>query len=144
MSYQFFEHRADIGIRGIGKTIEKSFEEIAKALFDLEVDIKKVKAIKKIIIKAEAQNYEELLVEYLNALLAESGIKEMIFSKFKVKITKDKKANKMKLIAEAQGEKLNIKKHRIKVEVKAATYSELKVYQHKKTKNWISQCIVDV
>lgn len=143
MSYQFFEHKADIGIKGIGKTIAKSFEETAKALFDLEVDIKKVKPQKKFSIMAEAQNYEELLIEFLNALLAESGIKEMVFSKFLVKISQDKRKDRLILKANAYGEKLNIKKHNIRVEVKAATYGELKVYQDK-NKNWINQCIVDV
>lgn len=142
MSYEFFEHKADAGIRGKGKTIEKSFGETARALFDLEVDLKKVDANKKINVGVSAENYEELLVEFLNMLLTEAGIKQMVFSKFIVKIIEKNK--KFELKAGVWGEKLNIKKHKIKIEAKAATYGELRVYFDKKTRNWISQCIVDV
>ncbi|MEM4152560.1 MAG: archease [Candidatus Pacearchaeota archaeon] len=141
MSYEHFEHEADIGIRGKGKTIEEAFQEAAKALFNVEVDIKKVKAVKKIKIECEASNIEELFVEWLNSLLSQASLHEMVFSKFKVKIIKNRN---FEIKGFAMGEKLNAKKHNIKDEVKGATYSQLKVYQDKKTKLWISQCIVDV
>lgn len=141
MSYEHFEHEADIGIRGKGKTIEEAFQEAAKALFNVEVDIKKIKAVKKIKIECEASNIEELFVEWLNSLLSQASLHEMVFSKFKVKIIKNRN---FEIKGFAMGEKLNAKKHNIKDEVKGATYSQLKVYQDKKTKLWISQCIVDV
>jgi len=141
MTFENFEHKADIGVRGTGKTVENSFEECAKAMFNVEVNIKKVKAKKKVKIKASASEIDELLVEWLNKLLAESGIKGVMFSKFKVKI--HEKKNKYLLEGEAMGEKLDIKKHEAKEEVKAATYSQLKVEKNKKGQ-WVSQCIVDV
>lgn len=163
MTFKTFEHKSDIGIRGIGKTKEKSFEEAARCLFNVQVDIKKIKLSKKIIINARAENIEELFVEFLNKLISTSAIKQMVFRKFIVKIRENKSKKQFELKAEAFGEKLNLKKHNVDVEVKAATYGELKVYQdnenlekfsgcqkskkiskHKKTKNWISQCIVDV
>jgi len=133
--YETFEHKADMGVRGFGKSIEEAFQEGAKAMFSVECNVKKVKPLEKAKIKASAQNFEELFVEWLNQLLAESSIRNMLFSKFDVKI-KDNK-----LIGYAFGEKIN-KKHELKVEVKAATYSQLKVFQNKK--KWICQCIVDV
>lgn len=146
MTFKTFEHKADIGILGIGKTKEKSFEESAKCLFNIQVDIKKIKLLKKIIINTKAENLEELFVEFLNKLITVSAIKEMVFGKFIVKIKENKSKTKkqFELKAEAFGEKLNLKKHNVNVEVKAATYGELRVYQDKKTKNWVSQCIVDV
>lgn len=144
MTFETFEHKSDIGIRGIGKTKEKSFEESAKCLFNIQVDIKRIKPIKKIVVKSEAENQEELFVEFLNKLITMSTIKEMIFCKFHVKIKEDKKNKKLNLVSDAFGERLNPKKHNMGVEVKAATYSELRIHQDKKTKNWISQCIVDV
>lgn len=174
MTYETFPHEADIGIRGIGKTIEEAFCEGAKAMFSVEVDIEKVEPIKKIEIKCQAQNIEELFIEWLNALLAQASINEMVFSDFGVTIVSIKKKN-MKNIEEiekknkdndnkskskgdkkdsiknneifklegyALGEKLQIKKHNIKDEIKGATYSQLKV--EKKGDKWIAQCIVDV
>jgi len=169
MTYETFPHEADIGIRGIGKTIEEAFCEGAKAMFSVEVDIEKVEPIKKIEIKCQAQNIEELFIEWLNALLAQASINEMVFSDFGVTIVSIKKKNIekiekkskdkenknkedkkdniknneiFKLEGYALGEKLQIKKHNIKDEIKGATYSQLKV--EKKGDKWIAQCIVDV
>jgi SHS2 domain-containing protein len=75
-------------------------------------------------------------VEWLNRLLAEKDIKNMAFSKFKVKI-KDNK-----LTGFAWGEKFDPEKHQSELEVKAATYSQLKVEKQKN--KWLAQCIVDV
>ncbi len=148
MVYKTFPHKADIGIRGIGKTITESFSEIAKCLFLVQTDIKKIKSLKKVKIKVKAKNIEELLIEFLNSLLLKSTTKEMFFSQFKIKIIKPtlKLQKDFILECEAMGEKINPKKHELKLEVKACTYSELKVYEFKKGKDkkWISQCVVDV
>jgi tRNA nucleotidyltransferase (CCA-adding enzyme) len=61
----------------------------------------------------------------------------MFFSRFKI-VLKDNK-----LQAEIWGEKIDRQKHKPVVEVKAATYADLKVQQNKKGL-WIAQCIVDV
>ena len=133
--YELFEHKADIGIRGIGSSLEEAFAEGAKAMFSVMVDIDKVKPVKSIAIACSAENDEELFVEFLNRLLAEATINEMVFSKFIVQIRDHG------LKGTAKGEKLNFEKHNIKTEVKAATYSQLKIERNKK---FIAQCIVDV
>ena len=139
--YETFEHEADIGIRGKGKTLEKAFEEIAKAMFSVEVNVNKIKSKKIVQVKCHAENNEELLIEWLNSLLSQASLKAMVFSKFKVKIKEDKKNKKFGLKGEAFGEKLS-KKHEPRNEIKGATYSQLKIYKSKNS--WIAQCIVDV
>jgi len=141
MAYETFPHEADIGIRGKGRTIGEAFEEAAKALFDVEVDVKKVEARKKIKIECQAENIEELFVEWLNTLLTQASLHDMVFSKFEAKIVEGKP---LQLKGNAYGEKFNAEKHNVKDEVKGATYSQLKVYKDKKTKKYIAQCIVDV
>jgi SHS2 domain-containing protein len=140
--YETFEHKADVGVRGVSSSVEKAFSEGARALFSVEVDIWAVKASKKIKIECSAANLEELFVEWLNNLLAQASVHEMVFSKFSIKI-KEQRDGKFFLDGFAYGEKLS-KKHRPKLEVKAATYSQLKVFENKKEKRWIVQCIVDV
>ena len=44
--YKYLEHEADMGIYGEGETQEEAFEEGARAMFDLMVDIKEVKSQK--------------------------------------------------------------------------------------------------
>lgn len=136
MVFRYFEHQADIGIIGEGSTLAKAFEEAAKAMFGVMADLKAIKPAKKVSIKCSAEDEETLLIEWLNELLAQKDIKDMMFSEFKVKIKEGK------LVGLAYGEKLNTKKHKVKVEVKAATYSQLKVKKEKD--KYIAQCVVDV
>lgn len=140
MDYENFEHVADIGVRGFGSSVEEAFCNGAKAMFNVMIDVKKVDAFKKIIFKCDAIDLEALFVEWLNKLLSESSLKRMVFSKFQVRI-KDIDDRKY-LEGIAWGEKLDKKKHKVKIEVKAATYSNLKV--KKVDSKFIAQCIVDV
>lgn len=133
--YELFEHQADVGIRGIGSSLEEAFAEGARAMFSVMVDIDKVKPVKSIEIRCNAENDEELFVEFLNKLLAEATINDMVFSKFIVQIRNHG------LRGTAKGEKLDTEKHEVKTEVKAATYSQLKIERNEK---FVAQCIVDV
>ena len=125
--FELFEHTADVGVRGVGRTIEESFEETAKAMTSILVDLNTIEEKKTITIEAEADSLEELLFEWLNEILAQIDIEGMIFSKFKIT-----KLQNNKLEAELTGEQLSPAKHHTKTQVKAATYSQLKVYQNKK------------
>jgi len=138
--YEILEHKADIGIKGIGKTKEKAFEEAAKAMYSLMANIKKINAKEKKTIKVKAETLEELLYVFLNELIFITNTKQLLFSKFKVKIKEKQK--KIFLECIALGEKINEKKHEIYADVKAATFSGLKT--EKKDKKFIAQCILDV
>jgi len=139
MEYELLEHEADIGIRGYGDTIEEAFENGAKAMFSIMVDLKKVNSQKNVKIKCEAPDIEALFVEWLNELLTKKDIEEMSFSRFKVKINKN---DLYTLKGTGSGERFDQKKHKAKIEVKAATYSGLKI--GKKDEKIFIQCIVDV
>ena len=136
MLYETFDHRADIGIRGYGKSVEEAFENGAKAMFSVMVDIDDVKPVNREDINCEAPDLETLFVEWLNGLISVAHLNGKLFCKFKVKIAADK------LTGSAWGERLDKEKHHMMTEVKAATYSQLKVVKEDDT--YIAQCIVDV
>jgi SHS2 domain-containing protein len=141
MSYEFLEHEADMGLKCSGNTLEEAFEEGGRALFDLMVDIKAVQPSKSVQIECEASDIATLFVEWLNELLSQKDIKDMFFSDFQIEsITQEN--DKYHLTAKAYGEPVNIEKHGVKIEVKAATYSGLK-YEKKEDMHTL-QCIVDV
>ena len=133
--YDYFEHQADVGIIGIGNTLEEAFVEGAKAMFQVMCEIKDVEAKEEVKIEVDASDQETLFVEWLNALLAQKDIKDMLFSDFDVKI----EGNTLKGVA--RGETMDLDKHEVKTEVKAATYSQLKIV---KDKDYKVQCVVDV
>jgi len=139
MDYELLDHEADIGIRGYGNTIEEAFENGAKAMFSVMIDLDKVNPQKNVEIKCEAPDIEALFIEWLNELLTKKDIEEMSFSEFKVEINKN---DLYTLKGVASGERFDQKKHKPKIEVKAATYSGLKI--GKKDEKIYIQCVVDV
>ena len=138
MAYEYLEHEADIGILAMGKTKEQAFEEGAKAMFNVMVDIEKVQPKKKIEVSVGADQLALLFVEWLNALLAQKDLKNMVFSKFKVEIGVDKN---FQLKGEAWGDEMKSEQN-LKTEVKAATYSGLK-YKEVFGEHHL-QCVLDV
>lgn len=140
MVFSHFEHKADIGIRGIGESKEEAFLECARALTDVIVNVRTVGTDKKEIIEVSASDEGALLAAFLNQLLFLKDTKKLIFSSFSIHITGQK--GKITLRAKAAGTLIDPKKHSFKVDVKAATYTQLEVKEeHGK---WIAQCVVDV
>ncbi len=73
---------SDVLFVAYGNTLSELFENAAVALFSIICDIKKVKPVKELKLELYADNSEELLYDWLSALLAESEIREMFFSEF--------------------------------------------------------------
>lgn len=142
MPYEFLEHEADIGIRAWDKTLEKAFVKGAQALFEIMVDIKKVKKVSSVDITCEARDIPALFVEWLNHLITQAGIKKMVFRDFKVTSIEPFGYDLYKLKGTAFGEKLDPRRHILKVEPKAATYFGLK-YEFKDGNHYL-QCVIDV
>jgi len=138
--WEHFEHVADIGIRGIGDTLEQAFAEGARAMFAVMVDISKVQPKEQIEVKVTGRNLPELFASWLNELLAQKDITGLTFSEFEVQIKQTESG--YELVGKARGEPLDPERHRAEIEVKAATYEQLKVEQ--KNGKWIAQCVVDV
>jgi len=138
--FELFEHKADIGVRGIGKSKEDAFAECAKAMFSFIADLKKIEAKQWNEIAVEAGDLETLLVNFLNELLYLKDAEGMLYNRFEVYITEQ--AGKQALKGKAGGEKIDKKKHALKADVKAASFHQLKVAKEKG--KWIAQCVVDV
>ena len=136
MDYETFEHEADVGVRGFGDSVDEAFANAARAMFTVMFDIETIEAKEAVEAKCEAPEKEMLLVEWLNELLYLADVKEMAFSDFKVRIDGDN------LTGVARGEKFDPLKHHPKIEVKAATYSQLKV--EKGDDGFMVQTVVDV
>jgi SHS2 domain-containing protein len=132
-----FHHGADIGVRGIGRTLEGAFEMAAVALTAVITDPEKVAAAQAVEVECQAPDRELLLADWLNALIYEMAIRRMLFSRFEVTI------DGQSLRATAWGEYLDVARHQPAVEVKGATYTALSVGQ-RSDGAWIAQCVVDV
>ena len=126
--WELYSHPSDIGVRGRGATREEAFAQAALALTSVITDLEKVQPKQAVQIECKEQDDDLLFLCWLSSLLYEMDTRRMLFSRFEVK------AIEGGIKAKAWGEP---------VEVKAATYADLKV-QRKDDGTWVAQCIVDV
>jgi SHS2 domain-containing protein len=134
--WEHFSHPADVGVRGVADTLEGAFSEIAVALTAVICDPQTVRPLEAVEIQCQSLDIELLLADWLNSLIYEMDVRKMLFGRFDVSITG------LQLTAKAWGEKADPQRHKTAVEVKAATYMELKAYKDKG--QWTVQCVVDV
>ena len=132
-----FPHQADMGVRGIGPTLAAAFEQAALAMTAIVTDPASVAPAMAVDIDCEAPDDELLLVDWLNALILEMAARRMLFSRFEVSL------DGRHLHATAWGEAVDVEKHQPAVEIKGATYTELKVDKDN-SGEWLAQCVVDV
>lgn len=135
--WEHFEHGADIGVRGYGRTREEAFEQAAIALTAVIADPGDVRPVERVEIECKAPDPDILFVDWLNAILYEMGTRSMLFSRYELR------ADRGRLGGTAWGERVDIARHRPSVEVKAATYNSLRVAQ-REDGTWVAQCVVDV
>lgn len=132
------EHQADIGVRGFGRTCAEAFEQAALALTAVAVaDVGLIRQAARIAIACENPDRELLLVDWLNAVILEMARRRMLFSRFEVRLEGER------LEAAAWGERVDPDRHQPAVEVKGASYAELRVGPAPGG-GWLAQCIVDV
>ncbi|QSR85845.1 archease [Methylacidimicrobium sp. B4] len=135
--WEHFPHVADVGIRGIGPSREEAFVQAALALTAVITDPRLVVPREPVSIACTAPSGESLLFEWLNAIIFEMATRRMLFSRFLVALYEDR------LEAEAWGEPIDPERHEPAVEVKGATYTELRLFRNP-VGEWVAQCIVDV
>ena len=142
MTFEHFEHGADIGVRGFGATPAEAFEGAARALFTLLAEKPlSVRAAAEERIDAEAAGLEELLVAYLNELISIADARRLVFGEFEVEIHGGG-ARPYRLSGRARGEPFDPDRHEWTVQPKGATYTSLRVASE--GGRWVAQCVVDV
>ncbi|MGA8862770.1 MAG: archease [Gallionella sp.] len=135
--WEHFPHQADVGVRGLGATLEQAFEQAALALTAVITDVADVAPSEMVRFSCNAPNAELLLADWLNSLIYEMVTRNMLFSRFEVHLEENS------LTAQAWGEALEVARHHPAVEIKGATYTELRVAQQADG-SWLAQCVVDV
>ena len=139
MSFETFEHGADIGVRGYGKTLEEAFKNCAKAMFSIMVDdLKGIEPVEQVEIQCSSIDLTGLLVAYLNTLIAEADIRNLIFKDFECSINQSSN----ELMGRASGGRFPAGQEALGIEVKGATFTLSKV--EKDGNLYVAQCVVDV
>jgi tRNA nucleotidyltransferase (CCA-adding enzyme) len=135
--WRHFPHDADIGIHGIGDSLEQAFQEAALAMTAVITDPQSVACRETVALVCEAPDRELLLVDWLNALIYEMATRRMLFRRFKVEFEGPR------LHGTACGETIDRARHQPATEVKGATYTALALFEDPPGV-WHAQCVVDV
>jgi len=142
--YSMIEDTAsDLAFEAYGKSLNELFENSAKALFSIICDIKNVKPIIKKHFSFKSKEIKEMLINWLEALLASVDIDNMFYSNFKVDVKQVKPSsedNIYTLKATASGEKASSKK--AGTVVKGITYHDFSI---KRTRGrYIARVVCDI
>ncbi len=156
MKYKILEGiaTADIAYEIYGKTLEELFTNTAEAVSQTMVDVTTVKPLLNSKCKIKNEKLENLLLDYLNQLLFQKDAKQILFSKFNIKINKqDAKparnafsiadaGGRYQLDANSWGEKIDPKKHKLKTDVKAVTRHHLEI--KKENGKFVATIVLDI
>ena len=86
MKYKFLDEiKSDVMFEAYGKDLKELFQNAAEALFSVICKIKSIKPKESINIETKAENPEELMINWLQELIAAVDTEEMFFSKFNIK-----------------------------------------------------------
>lgn len=131
----YFDHEADTGIIGSGRTLEQAFESAAAAMFGLMAELGEVRPLRHISFSFTESDAEYALVTWLNQLLSEARIRGLVFSAFRL----SRSGSHWR--GDAWGEPWRDGLDR-GVEVKGATLTMLSV--RSTPAGWEARCVVDV
>ncbi len=135
--FRVLEHTADIGFEAFGATREEVFENAARALMDIVVDLDSIALRQTVEVEVCGPDAPSLLVNWLSEILYWHDAEGWLFGKFEIHSLSDRS-----LAAQACGEKFDPARHQAKLLVKAITYHQLALEQT--AEGWCAQVYVDI
>ena len=135
--WEHLEHGADIGVRGYGASLADAFVQAALSMTSVVTDLDRIDLDECVEVECEAPDLEILLLDWLNEIVYQMATRNMLFGRFEARITDHC------LQARLYGETADPAKHQPAVEIKGATFTELKVHQNAENE-WVAQCVIDV
>lgn len=140
--WEFTDHTADVGLLGRGDTPASAIAAAGAGLFDLMVGHASISETTQRRIEVAGYDLTDLLVAFLNELLYVFEVERDVFARFDVSVT----AEGDSLTATGFGERLDPKRHTVRIGVKAATHHAAAV--EKLTRDgadvWVARTVLDV
>ncbi len=141
MSYQYLDHTADLGIRAVGKTLEQAFGQGAQAMLDAIADTRGIQPQLACQVTCSAPDIPALFCEWLNELLYQAEIHSALWQNACISRL-ERIGSEWVLGGVAHGEPLDLERHVLHTEVKAATYAGLEYRQS--DGHHILECVLDL
>ena len=125
-SYRYLQHTSEVSLRAYGANLAEAMAGAAQALFAVMVDLRGLRQRRWMEVTVESSGVEDLLVEWLNELLFRWETTGVLLRRFEVE-----EVSETRVRARCGGEPYDPQRHRLKLEVKAATYHQVRVLQGK-------------
>lgn len=135
-SFEAFDHTGDIGLRVRGGNLEELFAAAARGLFDILVEAAEIRSQRDDVVVVEGEETDELLRAWLAELLYRFSVDGTIYGEFRVTI------HPGRLEAKISGERMDPARHRLRTELKAATYHGL--FVRREGPGWMAEVIFDI
>lgn len=143
MAYRFLEEiaTADVAFEATGNTLEELFTSAADATMNVMVDdLGTIERKEEISFEISNPELDMLLFNFLNELIYLKDARKLLLRIENLAISEHDSL--FTLHAAASGERLEAKKHRLKVDVKAATLHRLGVF--KTPEGWRATAVLDI
>jgi len=127
MSYKYLEHSTDAFIEVRAKNLEEAFSVAGKSVVETIIDSNNIQEIEEKNIKVKGRNLLNLLYNWMEEIVTITIADGFAIRNFSVNIKKNKE---YQIISNISGEKLDIKKHNFKVEIKSPTFHLMEIEEN--------------
>ncbi len=139
---EVFDHTADLGLRVTAGDLDDLFQTAALGLFDVvTADRGGIEPREAEPVAIEADSLERLLIDWLNELIFRSETDRRLYGRFEVAVDVGE-ADRPRLSGTIWGEPIDLLRHVLDHEVKAATHHAVVVKQV--PDGWLAEVIVDI
>ena len=127
MSYKYLEHATDALIEVNAKTLEDAFSVAGKSVVETIIDSNNIQEIEEKNIEVKGRNLLNLLYNWLEEIVTITITDGFAIKNFSVNIKKNKE---YQIVSKISGEKLDLKKHNFKVEIKSPTFHLMEINEN--------------
>jgi SHS2 domain-containing protein len=134
--WEHFTRDELLGVRGVGRSMEQAFEMAALGLSALVTDPRRVDAHEELEVAVQSADHDELLAEWLRAVVGAMAGRRLRFQCFVVRL------DGLNLFGHGFGEREGQERHGKAVSVTGATFTQVSVRQGPGGV-WTAEALVD-
>jgi SHS2 domain-containing protein len=141
MPWKLIDHQADVGLQATGETLERALADGVRGMLALMVDPSTVDPLQSWQVTARGSDAGSLYVDLLNNVLATKDIENAFFHDVEI-ASLQQDAESWHVTCRISGEPIDLAKHEVDSDVKAATYGGL--IGEQRDGEWILRCVLDL
>ncbi len=145
MPYRYLEEvaLADVAFEATGATVEELFAAAGEATMNVMVEeLAAIRPLQGRTVRLDEEDLETLLFQYLQELIYLKDAEQLLLRAHRLQIARGGEAGGYSLRAELRGERLDPRRHRLVVDVKAVTLHMFRL--QRTSEGWRATVVLDV